>query len=621
MCALLQADPSLMSGQSVVNDFSIVAATVNGSGSQTANNTLVRAIFKMGVPINGKNLFPSNIYGLPTWYTIRLSSKGYVARRDDYHVLAALNPETQAEDLQKLSAGGVAVFPEEWKVKQSRTDITYYPMPVDALVKASGAKVDLREYVANMVYVGALAELLGIDLDEIKAALSYFLKGKTKAIDLNYNLMLAAVEHFRKTYPNAERRYQVARLDPQVSGTAGKVMIDGNSAAGLGAVYGGVTVVAWYPITPSTSLVDALSEYASELRTTVTTDPETGAEVVSKNVAILQAEDELSAIGAIIGAGWAGARSMTATAGPGISLMSEFAGLAYFAEIPTVVWDIQRMGPSTGLPTRTSQGDLLKTYYLSHGDTRQVVLLPGDMKECFEFGWRAFDVADQLQTPVFCLSDLDLGMNLWMTDQFDYPSEGINRGKLFTYEDMAKGDGRYARYRDAEGDGIGQRSLPAQGPAYFARGTGHTEYATYSERPEDWVNNLKRLTRKHDTARRIVPQPINKMAEAASIGIIGYGSSDSAIVEALDLLAAAGVNASYQRVRALPLGEATQQFISQYERIYVVEANDLAQLTNLLRIEYPALATRLIPHTLCNGLPLTARWVATGIYDNEKLVK
>jgi len=615
---LAQADPHIRGEGVVVNDFAIVVATVNGSGSQTANNTLVRALFKMGIPANGKNLFPSNIYGLPTWYTIRVSEKGYTARREDYHVLAAMNPKTGVDDIAKLAPGGVVFYPDDWKLASKREDITYYTMPVKALVKASEVKSDLKEYVANMVYVGSMAELLGIEVNEIKAALSYFLKGKEKAVNLNFTLVEQAMEHFRATYPNAPKPFIVQRLEGEKNGTAGKIMIEGNSAGALGAVFGGVSVAAWYPITPSTSMIDYLSDYIRDLRATYKTNAEGKKELAEKNCAIVQAEDELAAVGMIIGAGWMGARAMTATSGPGISLMSEFAGLAYFAEIPAVIWDIQRMGPSTGLPTRTSQGDVLKTYFLSHGDTRHVVLLPAGMEECFEFGWRAFDVAEHLQTPVFVLSDLDLGMNLWMSKPFDYPTEDMDRGKLFTFEDMDKNGGKFLRYRDVEGDGIAARSISGKGPAWFARGTGHTEAATYSEDPEVWTKNLQRLERKFDTARKVVPQPVTEMVDGAQIGIIGYGSSDPGIREALDVLTDGGLKADYHRLRAPPLGDHTRNFLASHERVYVVENNYLGQMADLLRMEYPEYATRVIAVNMCNGLPLTARWIAGAITEQHE---
>src|SRR5260221_3332431 len=603
----VQSDSRLTgAGEVMTNDFAIVAATVNGSGSQTANTVLIRALFKMGIPVNGKNLFPSNISGLPTWYTIRLSKDGYVGRRDDYHVLVAMNKNTQAEDIQNLASGGICIYPEEWKLKDFRQDVTYFPMPVGQMAKESGADASLRDYVANMVYVGALSQLLGIDLNEVKNALSFHFSGKPKPIALNFGVVEKAYEYTKERF-NYSGNLHVERMDA----TNGKVLIEGNSAAALGAVFVVVTVVAWYPITPSTSLVDALKDYANELRV----DPQTN----ESTCAVVQAEDELAAIGMVIGAGWTGARAMTATAGPGISLMSEFAGLSYFAEIPAVIWDIQRMGPSTGLPTRVSQGDVLKAYFLSHGDTKHVCLLPGDMQECFEFGWTAFDLAERLQTLILCLSDLDLGMNLWMTEPFEYPDKPFDRGKVLNAEDIARMGG-FARYKDVDNDGIGYRTLPGTDnplAAYFTRGTGHNDNALYSERPDDWENNLKRLRVKHDMARKIVPQPVDDIADGAEIGIIAYGSSNPGVIEARDILAHEGIKTSYERLRALPLGDATQEFLAKHDRVYVVENNFDGQMAELVRLEFPEFATRITSLAHCDGLPLTARWIAQHILEQE----
>jgi 2-oxoglutarate ferredoxin oxidoreductase subunit alpha len=590
----------------IVNDFAIVAATVNGSGSQTANNTLIRAIFKMGVPVSGKNLFPSNIAGLPTWYTIRLSKHGYTARREGTEILVAFNQKTADEDIAALPAGGVCFHPDDMKFGSRRDDVTYYPIPVKDLVKQSGADVKLRDYVANMAYVGALAELLSIDMDEIKAAITRHFKGKTKPIDLNYGVVASAAEWVRANLTKNDP-YRVERMDK----TTGLMMIEGNSAGALGALAGGVNVVAWYPITPSTSLVDAIDEYAPRLRR----DPETNL----PTYAIVQAEDELAAAGIVVGAGWAGARAMTATSGPGISLMTEFTGIAYFAEIPAVIWDIMRMGPSTGLPTRVSQGDVLKTYYLGHGDTRNICLLPGNMKECFEFGRTAFDLAERLQTPVFVLSDLDLGMNSWMTERFEYPSERLDRGKVLDAETIKQFE-NWGRYKDVDGDGIAYRTLPGNTSAraaYLARGTGHNEYGSYSERPADWQQNLDRLTRKHDTARKLVPAPILDEAEGATIGIIAYGSTDPAIVEARDRLRAQGVETSYLRLRALPLGEATRAFVEQYDRLYVVELNQDGQMHQLVQLHVPELAGKIRSIRICDGLPMSARFVTESLLEQE----
>lgn len=592
-----------------VNDFTIVAATVNGSGSQTANNTLIRALFRMGIPVNGKNIFPSNIAGLPTWFNIRVSKDGYVARSETTEILVAFNVQTCDADLASLKAGALCLYPSDMvlKDKDSRTDITFYPLPVKQMVKESGVDVKLRDYIANMVYVGALMELLAIDPDQIKGALQNHFKNKPKPVEINYNVVVKAAQWVRENSP----KQTSFRVEP-MNLTQGKVLIDGNSAGALGAVFGGVSFVAWYPITPSTSLVDALNDYLPEMRM----DQETS----KATFAVVQAEDELAAIGMVIGAGWAGARSMTATSGPGISLMTEFAGLGYFAEIPSVIWDIMRMGPSTGLPTRVSQGDVLKIYYLGHGDTKQVCLLPSSMAECFEFGYKAFDLAERLQTPVFVLSDLDLGMNLWMTEPFEYPTEPMDRGKVLSAEQI-KEAGSFARYEDKDGDGIGYRTLPGnRNPmsAYFARGTGHNPQANYSERPDDWEQNLDRLHRKHETARKIVPAPAIDIKPNAKIGIISYGSADPAIVEARDKMSQAGVETSYLRLKALPLEETVRDFTSRYDHVYVIELNYDGQMHKLLQLHMPEYAMRLRSIAKCDGLPLSAKFISQQISEKER---
>jgi len=594
-----------MSNHPLVNDFTITAATVNGSGSQTANNTIIRALFKMGIPVNGKNLFPSNISGLPTWYTIRVNKDGYVARREDYEVLVAMNTATQADDILRLASGGLCLYPQEWKIREQREDISYFGMPVSAIAKASGADASLRDYVANMVYVGALSELIGLDMGEIENAIKYHFKGKAKPIALNMGVVQAGAKHMQDNYAPSDK-FRVERMNA----TPGKFLIEGNEAAGLGSIFGGVQVVAWYPITPSTSMVDAIRDY-QELRTDAATGETT--------LAVLQAEDELAAIGAVIGAGWTGARALTSTSGPGISLMSEFAGLSFFAEIPAVIWDIQRMGPSTGLPTRVSQGDLISAYFLSHGDTRHIVLLPGNMKECFDFGIAALDLAEQFQTLVLVLSDLDLGMNLWMTDPFDYPEQPLQRGKVLTVEDLERMGG-FARYRDVDGDGIGYRTLPGTDhplSAYFTRGTGHTDKATYSERPDDWEKNLARLFHKHDTARKFVPAPILQTTEGASIGVITYGSNDPGVTEARDLLAEKGLKSDYLRIRALPFNEQLRQFVEAHDHTYVIDNNFDGQMARLIQMEAPDLATKILSVAKCDGLPLTARWISNAILEQE----
>jgi len=598
---------SMLDRPPIVNDFAIVAATVNGSGSQTANNTLIRAIFKMGIPVSGKNLFPSNIAGLPTWYTIRVSKHGYTARREGTEILVAFNQKTADEDLAALPEGGVCLYSDEIKFTQTRDDVSSYPIPVKELLKQVAPPPKLKDYVANMAYVGALIELLGIEMNEIVAALNYHFKGKASAVKLNLTMVEAARSWVRENLTKGDP-YRVERMDK----TNGMMLIDGNSAAGLGALVGGVSVVAWYPITPSTSLVDAVTEYAPQLRL----DPESGA----PTYAIVQAEDELAAIGMVVGAGWAGARAMTATSGPGISLMTEFAGMAYFAEVPAVIWDIQRMGPSTGLPTRVSQGDVMKCYYLGHGDTRHIVLLPGTMRECFEFGYQAFDLAERFQTPVFVLSDLDLGMNNWMTDPFEMPDQPLDRGKVLDAEQL-KAVQNWGRYLDSDGDGIAYRTLPGNEnarAAYLTRGTGHNEFGIYSERPADWQNNLDRLTRKHNTAREVVPAPVIEEASGATIGIIAYGSSDPAVHEARDRLRKEGVETSYLRLRALPLGQATRDFVAKYDRVYVVEMNQDGQMHQLLQLHTPEHAVKLRSSRNCNGLPISARFITESILSQER---
>ena len=600
-------DAVLNDPQPITNDFQIMIATVNGSGSQTANSTLLRAIFRMGVPVSGKNIFPSNIQGLPTWYTIRLSKDGYIARREDYHVLVAMNETTVTEDIEKLASGGICLYPQEWGITESRSDIVYYPVPVKDLIDASDTPPNLKNYVANMVYVGVLATILDIDLDEIGYALDFHFGGKTRAIESNMSVVRAAYDW---TQDNLAKRdpYRVAPMDM----THGMLLMDGNSAGALGSVFGGCQFVSWYPITPSTSLVDALRTYMSDLRT----DPETGL----ATYAIVQAEDELSAIGMLIGAGWAGARSMTATSGPGISLMAEFAGLAYFAEVPCVIWDVQRVGPSTGMPTRTSQGDLLSTYFLGHGDTKHVVLLPSNVNEAFEFGWRAFDLAEELQTPVFVLSELDLGMNLWMSERFEYPDTPLNRGKVLTAADLEE-LGRFARYEDVDGDGVGYRTLPGTDhplAAYFARGTSHDPKAIYSERPDHWLENIARLNRKFDTARTLVPPAIVDWSEGAEVGLIAYGTTDACVIEARDRLRANhDVETSYLRLRALPLEDSTRQFIEAHERVYVVENNTDGQMAMILRMEYPDLAPKIFSLAHLDGLPLAPRWLVETLMERE----
>jgi 2-oxoglutarate ferredoxin oxidoreductase subunit alpha len=592
----------------IINDFSITIGTVNGSGSQTANVTLLRALFKMGIPVSGKNLFPSNIQGLPTWYTVRLSKDGHTARRDEQEVVVSVNPASFTRDLASVLPGGAFLYADDIKLPLTRSDISIYPMPVKAIARSADVSPALRDYVANMVYVGVLAHLLGIDLAAIKSALEFHFKGKPQPVDSNFGVIQAgadwAAQNLKKTDP-----YAVEPMDA----TSGFVMADGNTAAALGAIYGGVQFEAWYPITPASSLAESLNVYLPQLRKR----PDG-----KQTYAVIQAEDELAAIGMAIGAGWAGLRAMTSTSGPGISLMAEFSGLAYFAEIPIVVWDVQRVGPSTGLPTRTAQGDLTQVYFLGHGDTQHAILLPGTVQECFEFGWKAFDLAERLQTPVFVLSDLDLGMNQWMTKPFEYPDQPMDRGKVLWEADLEKLNGIWARYKDVDGDGIPYRTVAGNkhpAAAYFTRGTGHDEGDRYTEDPGPWQANLARLARKYDTARGLVPKPIIEKTKGAAIGIIAYGSSAPAVDEARLLLKQAdGPKSDYLRLRALPCTTEVQDFIRQHDRLYIIEANRDGQLCEILSATIPDQAAKFRSAAHIDGLPLTAKWIKDTILAQEE---
>ena len=603
-----QPTSDLASGvKQIVNDFSIQIATVNGSGSQSANAVLLRSIFHMGVPVSGKNLFPSNIAGLPTWFTIRVSKHGWIARKSDTDILISMNPERAQEDVLSLAPGAVVIFDEPLKLDELRSDVTFYSVPFDRLTAATGAEPKLRKLVKNMVYVGVAAQLLSIDMESLEATVRKQFSKKVKAAELNLSAVRAGYEYAAAT---------LTKQDPYVvepmKATDGKIIIDGNSAAALGALFAGVTVVAWYPITPSTSVIEDLIDTMKQYR--VEKDGKA-------TFAAVQAEDELAAIGMVLGAGWAGARAMTATSGPGISLMAEFAGLGYYVEIPGVIFDVQRTGPSTGLPTRTSQADLSFIAGLSHGDTRHVMLLPASVKECFEMGIAAFDLAEQLQTPVFVLSDLDLGMNDWMSEPFEYPEKPINRGKVLNARQLEELGG-FARYKDVDGDGIGYRTLPGTdhpAAAYFTRGSGHNEKALYSERPEDYENNMLRLARKFETAKTLVPKPILEGTGRQKTGIIAFGTSHWAVVESRDQLEReSGLATDYLRIRAFPFTQEVAEFVAAHERIYVVEQNRDAQMLNLLKTNLdPADAVKLQSVLHFNGLPIDAQSVTNAIAAAE----
>ncbi len=607
--ALGQEQGALSSHQRIINDFSINVATVNGSGSQSANSVLLKSIFGMGVPVSGKNLFPSNIAGLPTWYTIRASKDGYVARTRDAEFLVALNPETAKQDIEALPAGGVAIYEEAANLKQYRDDVVCYPVPFDKITAAVCTEAKLRKLVKNMVYVGVVAQLLSIDLAVVESGLRKQFAKKQKVFDLNFGAVKAGFDYAQEKFIKQDP-YFLERMDQ----TRGKIIIDGNAAAGMGAVFAGVTVVAWYPITPSTSLIEATTDLLKKFRVT----PEGKA-----TFAVVQAEDELAAIGMVLGAGWGGARSMTSTSGPGISLMGEFAGLGYYAEIPGVIFDVQRTGPSTGMPTRTQQSDLLSTAFLSHGDTKHVVLLPGSVKECFELSMEAFDLAERLQTPVFVLSDLDLGMNNWMSEPFDYPEKPLDRGKVLTKEDLDR-LGSFARYRDVDGDAIGWRTLPGTlhpKAAYFTRGSGHNDAAGYTEKPDEYQAVMERLSRKFESARKLVPAPIAFKVGTSRVGILAFGSTDFALRESLDQIKnELGKDVDYMRIRAYPFAHEIHDFVASHERVYVVEQNRDAQLASLLKLDLPAeqvVKLRSILHY--SGLPIDARTITEEFVTKEGL--
>jgi len=590
-----------------VNDFSIQVATVNGSGSQSANTVLLRSIFQMGVPVSGKNLFPSNIAGLPTWYTIRASKNGYVARKKEIDFLVAMNPETAQEDVMSLMPGAVCVYDEPLNLSGLRKDVTFYPVPYDKLVGPVCPEAKLRRLVKNMIYVGVVDALLGIDLSESEKALNKQFAKKKKAAELNIGAVRAGYDYAKATFTKQDSFF-IERMNEN----QGKIIIDGNAAAALGCMFAGVTVVTWYPITPSTSLVEQLIDYLKEYRI----GPDGKA-----TFAVVQAEDELAAIGMVLGAGWAGARSMTSTSGPGISLMGEFVGLGYYAEIPGVIFDIQRVGPSTGLPTRTMQGDLLSTAFLSHGDTKHILLLPSSVEECFTMAMEAFELAEKFQTPVFVLSDLDLGMNNWMARPFAYPEKPLDRGKVLSEDDLKK-LGSFARYKDVDGDGIPYRTLPGNvhpSASYFTRGSGHNERGQYSERGDDYARNMERLARKFETARAFVPPPVLEIQGTSKIGIIAFGTTHWAATESHDQLSREyGVEVDYLRLRAYPFKQDVYNFIHGHDRVYVVEQNRDAQMLQLLKLDVAPEQTAKLRSVLhYNGLPIDARSVTDEIMAQE----
>jgi 2-oxoglutarate/2-oxoacid ferredoxin oxidoreductase subunit alpha len=608
--ALAEAEKVGGGTRSVVNDFTFQAATINGSGSQSSNLILTRALFNMGIPVAPKNIFPSNIEGLPTWFTIRVSPEGYQSVTRDIDVLVALNPTTWPRDIQRINPNSAAIHEESYAVAgpTQRDDVAYYSVPFHRLGQENIDNPDLRKYLTNMIYVGATAWLLDIPMDVIEEAVGVQFRGKPKAVPLNMKSIQIGFDYCKEHHTKSDP----FRVEPMKGKTEGKILIEGNDALALGAIMGGCTVGAWYPITPSSSVFDYMEQHARRFRT----DPETG----ERSIAIIQAEDELSAAGIVVGAGWAGARAMTATSGPGLSLMAEFAGLAYYAEVPAVIADIQRIGPSTGLPTRTSQGDIEAAHLLSHGDTKHVLLIPGTVEECYEFGQLAFDLADRLQTVIFVMSDLDLGMNLWMSKPFTYPEKKFDRGKVLSAADLER-IGEWGRYRDVDDDGIGWRTVPGTNhpnAGYFTRGSGHDENALYTELPEVYERNMDRLKKKYRTARHYVPPAIIE-GSGNKVGIIAYGTSHHAIVEARVRLAEKGLETDYCRVRSIPFPQDVLRFIARHERVYVVDQNRDGQMFDLLRLTMNASQDTLVSVRHYDGTPIPSRAVVEPILIDQGL--
>ena len=590
--------------QTRVNDFVIKIANVNGTGSASANGLLMKAIFRMGIPVVGKNFFPSNIQGLPTWFEIRVSREGYLARSGRVDIMVAMNAQTYARDLADVSPGGYLIYDSTWPRDRelARDDITLIGIPLAQLVNAEFENIRARILMKNVCYVGALAALLDLDMQVLRQLLSETFADKQKLIAGNLKAMELGYD-YAKAQPSCPLPLRLERMDA----TAGHIVVDGNTMAALGCVYAGATVGAWYPITPSTSLMDAFKDFCERYRV----DPESG----RHRYCIVQAEDELAAIGMVLGAGWNGARAFTPTSGPGISLMNEFIGFGYYAEIPAVIFDVQRVGPSTGMPTRTQQGDLLLCAYASHGDTRHVLLFPADPAECFQFAVQAFDLAERLQTPVMVLSDLDIGMNDWMVPKQRWDAGYVpDRGKLYTREQLQQLQ-VFHRYTDSDGDGITYRSLPGVHPkgAYFVRGSGHNRRGDYTEDADEYQEVLDRLRHKHDAAKALLPAPVIRSKKGVTTGIVSIGSCDAAVREAMDVLAREGTEVNYLRVRGFPFSPALQEFLDRHERIFVVEQNRDAQLKSLLLLETGVDRRKLISILHYGGMPIDSRCIISGI--------
>lgn len=588
-----------------VNDFSIHVASANGTGSASSNLALLRGFVNMGIPAVAKNLFPSNIQGLPTWYTLRVTKDDFRARKDGADILVCMNQISLQNDLAKVASGAVVFVRDKLKYECDRDDIEIIEFPADQIVKDNCPNAKLRKLVINFAYVGMVAEYLGMDHDAIEKGLDHIFKGKEKAIALNLATADAAAAWAKEHLP-AERKFRVEPMEVAQN----RILIEGNAATALGALFAGATVMGWYPITPASSVCEDAIRYAKVLRV-----DEDG----KNTFASVQAEDELASIGVVLGAAWAGARSFTATAGPGISLMSEFVGLGYFTETPAVIVNVQRMGPSTGLPTRTSQGDILSSYFLSHGDARHPLLFPASPEEAFSLTGEAFDLAEELQTPIMVMSDLDLGMNTWMSEDFEYPDKPLRRGKILTEEQLAEMD-HYGRYEDVDGDGIPYRTLPGNSDPkapWFARGTGHTPMATYSEDPDNFRTMLDRLAKKFETARKKVPAPVFH-GEGHKIGVIAYGTTDGAVEEARILMERDHHPFDYMRIVALPLDlDVLRDFVEKHEKVYVVEQNKDQQMAQILQLEVPDLAHKFRGVTRYDGFPMTAQEILDGIPEIE----
>jgi 2-oxoglutarate ferredoxin oxidoreductase subunit alpha len=599
-----------------INDLNICVATENGSGSASSNNILFKAIFKMGIPCSSKNMFPSNIQGLPTWYQIRANADGYLSRKDVIDVMVMFNDATAGKDIYRVRDGGLILYDDSTPLAANlkRDGVQYIGFPANKLVAKLVPASPLRAKQRNMVYVGALAYLFGIDMSVIKSVLEDTFGKKPAVIESNMICIDAGYQYCKEQ----NFKQNIARFEPIPDGNKGKIITEGNTAAALGAIYGGASVICWYPITPSSSLAEAMEYYLPRLRKT---------KDGKKAYAIVQAEDEIASAGMVVGAGWAGARAMTSTSGPGVSLMNETIGLAYYAEIPSVFFIIQRGGPSTGLPTRTQQSDISLMYNASHGDTRHIILIPHDMNSCFDFARQSFNYADRFQTPVFVAMDLDLGMNLWSSDPLKLNQEPFDYGKRLSAEQLeewTKAGKKFRRYFDQDGDGIPYRTVPGNPhrvASYFTRGSGHDADARYSEDEHDYKYILDRLRKKFDTARKFVPKPIVERERGVKTGIVCYGSSYEPVREARDRLKARGLRTNHMLIRALPLTSEVRDFFAEHDTIYFVEQNRDGQMAAILKDECPELGTKIVSVLIYNGLPATPLEVVNQIFAAAQSAK